>query len=69
MKHVALLRYGVIFKKAFSNMDVFKGFVRDILGIHLQITAVKTVEQEFKPAIGNVAVKFDLFFTVSLSCY
>jgi len=60
MKQVAPLRYGVIFKKAFCNVDIFKGFMRDILGIHLEITTVET-EKEFKPAIGNVAVKFDLF--------
>ncbi len=60
MKSVASLRYGVIFKKAFSDVDVFKGFVRDILGINLNIDKVET-EKEFKPTIGNVAVKFDLY--------
>ena len=34
MKQVASLQYGVIFKKAFCDVDVFKGFVRDILGIN-----------------------------------
>jgi len=60
MKKVASLRYGVIFKKAFSDVDVFKGFVRDILGINLEITTIET-EKEFKPAIGHVQVKFDLY--------
>ncbi|MDD5228397.1 MAG: PD-(D/E)XK nuclease family transposase [Methylococcales bacterium] len=60
MKQVASLQYGVIFKKAFCDVDVFKGFVRDILGIHLNIDKVET-EKEFKPAIGKVAVKFDLY--------
>ncbi len=60
MKKVASLRYGVIFKKAFSDIDVFKGFVRDVLGINLEIDKVET-EKEFKPTIGNVAVKFDLY--------
>jgi predicted transposase/invertase (TIGR01784 family) len=60
MKQVASLQYGVIFKKAFSDVDVFKGFVRDILGINLEITNVET-EKEFKPAIGHVNVKFDLY--------
>jgi predicted transposase/invertase (TIGR01784 family) len=60
MKQVASLQYGVIFKKAFCDVDVFKGFVRDILGIEINIDKVET-EKEFKPAIGNVAVKFDLF--------
>jgi len=60
MKQVASLRYGVIFKKAFSDVDVFKGFVRDILGINLKIDKVET-EKEYKPAIGQVAVKFELY--------
>jgi len=60
MKQVASLQYGVIFKKAFSDVGVFKGFVRDILGINLEITTVET-EKEFKPAIGHVSVKFDLY--------
>ena len=60
MKQVASLQYGVIFKKAFCDVDVFKGFVRDILGIDLNIDKVET-EKEFKPAIGKVAVKFDLY--------
>jgi predicted transposase/invertase (TIGR01784 family) len=60
MKQVASLRYGVIFKKGFCDVDVFKGFVRDILGINLEITTVET-EKEFKPPIGNIAVKFDLY--------
>ena len=48
MKKVASLRYGVIFKKAFCDVDVFKGFVRDILGINIEIDKVET-EKEFKP--------------------
>ncbi|TAN49526.1 MAG: Rpn family recombination-promoting nuclease/putative transposase [Methylococcaceae bacterium] len=60
MKDVASLRYGVIFKKAFSDVDVFKGFVRDILGIHLNIDKVE-MEKEFKPTIGHVRIKFDLY--------
>jgi predicted transposase/invertase (TIGR01784 family) len=60
MKQVASLQYDVIFKKAFSDITVFKGFVRDILGINLEIDKVET-EKEFKPAIGHVKVKFDLY--------
>ena len=60
MKQVASLQYGVIFKKAFCDVDVFKGFVRDILGIELNIDKVET-KKESKPAIGKVAVKFDLY--------
>jgi hypothetical protein len=42
MKKVASLRYGIIFKKAFCDVDVFTEFVRDILGIHIEIDRVQT---------------------------
>ncbi|CAK0752233.1 conserved hypothetical protein [Gammaproteobacteria bacterium] len=60
MKEVAPLRYGVIFKKAFGEPEVFKGFVRDFLGIHLEIDKVET-EKSFPDPVGNVASRFDLF--------
>lgn len=60
MKAVASLRYGVIFKKAFSRPDIFKAFVKDILGIELQIDHVET-EKSFESAIGSVDSRFDLF--------
>jgi len=60
MKKVASLRYGVIFKKAFSNPDIFKAFVKDFIGIELSIDKVET-EKSFVPQIGNVDTRFDLF--------
>ncbi|MCX7069264.1 MAG: PD-(D/E)XK nuclease family transposase [Methylococcales bacterium] len=60
MKQVASLRYGVIFKKAFCDVMVFKGFVRDILGIQLDIDKVET-EKVFDTVIGSVKTQFDLF--------
>ena len=60
MKKVASLRYGVIFKKAFSNPDIFKAFVKDFIGIELVIDKVET-EKSFVPQIGNVDTRFDLF--------
>ncbi|MFI3122307.1 MAG: PD-(D/E)XK nuclease family transposase [Methylococcales bacterium] len=60
MKKVASLRYGVIFKKAFCDVTVFKGFVRDILGINLEIDKVET-EKEFEHPVGRVKPEFDLF--------
>jgi hypothetical protein len=60
MTAVASLRYGVIFKKAFSRPDIFKAFVKDILGIELQIDHVET-EKSFESAIGSVDSRFDLF--------
>jgi predicted transposase/invertase (TIGR01784 family) len=60
MIKVASLRYGVIFKKAFCDVSVFKGFVRDILGINLEIDTVET-EKEFDTLIGSVKPRFDLY--------
>jgi len=60
MKKVASLRYGVIFKKAFSQPDIFKAFVKDFLGIELVIDKVE-MEKSFDPPIGNVDSRFDLF--------
>ncbi len=60
MKKVASLRYGVIFKKAFSQPDIFKAFVKDFLAIELDIDQVE-MEKAFDPPIGNVDTRFDLF--------
>ena len=60
MKKVASLRYGVVFKKAFCNVDIFKAFVKDMLGIELNIDKVET-EKSFDPPIGRVNSHFDLF--------
>lgn len=58
MKQVAPLRYGVIFKKAFGQVDIFKAFVKDIIGIDLDINKVET-EKQFTQGISNVKVEFD----------
>ena len=60
MKHVASLRYGVVFKKAFCDPEIFAAFIRDMLGLTLEIEQVET-EKEFNPPIGYVAPRFDLF--------
>ena len=60
MKRVAPLRYGVIFKKAFREKDIFTAFVRDVLGIEVEVEEV-LMEKSFMPSIGNVAVEFDLY--------
>ena len=60
MKEVASLQYGVIFKKAFSQLDVFNAFVKDILGIEFNCDKVET-EKSFTQKIGNVKVEFDLY--------
>ena len=60
MKQVASLQYGVIFKKAFSQPDIFTAFVRAVLGIEFSCDVVET-EKSFSPPIGNVDSRFDLF--------
>ncbi len=60
MKSVASLRYGTIFKKAFSQKEIFTAFVRDTLGIEVEIEKVET-EKSFEPTIGHVGVTFDLY--------
>ena len=60
MVKVASLKYGVIFKKAFSKPKIFTAFVKDMLGIDIEIDKVET-EKSFSPIIGKVDTKFDLF--------
>jgi len=60
MKLVASLRYGVIFKKAFCDLEIFTTFVHDVLGIDLEITKVET-EKSFAQPIGQVIPRFDLY--------
>jgi hypothetical protein len=41
----------VIFKKAFTDPTVFKAFVRDILGIEVEVDKIET-EKKFEPKNG-----------------
>ncbi len=43
----------VIFKKAFTNKTVFKAFVKDVLGIEVEIDKIET-EKKFDPPIGYI---------------
>jgi len=60
MKQVASLKYGVVFKKAFCDPEIFTAFVQDMVGIPVEIDHVET-EKEFEPPIGYVKPRFDLF--------
>jgi hypothetical protein len=50
----------VIFKKAFTDKTVFKAFVRDILGIEVEVEKIET-EKKFAPSIGYVDFELDIF--------
>lgn len=60
MKHVASLKYGVVFKKAFCDPEIFMAFVKDMIGLSVEVEYVET-EKEFDPPIGYVKPRFDLF--------
>jgi len=60
MIKVSPLRYGVIFKKAFTKPHIFTAFVKDFFGVDIEIDHVET-EKSFSPPIGNVDSHFDLF--------
>ena len=51
---------GVIFKKAFTNKIVFEAFVKDVLGIEVEIGSIET-EKKFTPKIGYVDFELDIF--------
>jgi hypothetical protein len=50
----------VIFKKAFTNKIVFKAFVKDILGIDVEVDVIET-EKKFNPKIGYIDFELDIF--------
>jgi hypothetical protein len=50
----------VIFKKAFSDITVFKAFVRDILEIEIEVDRIET-EKKPKPKVGYIDFELDIF--------
>jgi hypothetical protein len=46
MKKVAPLRYGVIFKKAFCDPEIFSAFVRDVTGVPIEVDLVAKTARE-----------------------
>ena len=50
----------VFFKKAFTDEVIFKGFVKDIVGIEIQLDKIET-EKSFHPKLSNVNFKYDIF--------
>jgi len=60
MIEVAPLKYGVVFKKAFSKKNVFNQFVRDVVQREVNVEELYQ-EYEYKDQVGKVAIKYDLF--------
>ncbi len=49
-----------IFKKAFTDEDVFVQFVKDILNIDFKVGKIET-EKKFDVPVGLIDIKFDIF--------
>ncbi|MCI5149420.1 MAG: hypothetical protein D3916_08545 [Candidatus Electrothrix sp. MAN1_4] len=67
MKKVASLKYGVVFKKAFCDPEIFTAFVQDMLGLSVLIKHVEA-EKEFDPPVGYIKPRFDLFAEDASQC-
>ena len=50
----------IIFKKAFTDKIVFKAFVRDILGLDVEVDKIET-EKKFDPKVGYIDFELDIF--------
>ncbi len=50
----------VIFKKVFTDKEIFAGFVKDVLGIEITNFTIET-EKRFEPKIGQIDFKLDIF--------
>ena len=60
MTEVIPLKYGSVFKRAFSNPKVFRQFVADVVGIEIEVERVHT-EYEYPEPVGFVRSTYDLF--------
>ncbi len=60
MVRVIPLESGAMFKHVFGQVDVFKAFVKDVVGVELNIERVQ-MEYEYPKPIGYVKTKYDLF--------
>jgi predicted transposase/invertase (TIGR01784 family) len=49
-----------IFKKAFTNKEVFQQFVKDIFGVEINVNKIET-EKKFTPKIGHIDIKIDVY--------
>ncbi|MEM7534482.1 MAG: PD-(D/E)XK nuclease family transposase [Chloroflexota bacterium] len=60
--HIARLDNSVVFKKLFRDPDILNEFIKDLLGLDLQITAAQIeTEKKFAPPVGKVDIAYDIF--------
>jgi len=57
---LAPLDNGTIFKKAFSDKDVFLPFIKDLFNIDIEVETIET-EKQFVPPISPVDFKLDIY--------
>jgi predicted transposase/invertase (TIGR01784 family) len=57
---LASLDNETIFKQAFTDQTVFKSFVKDIVGIDIDVDKIET-EKKFEPKVGNIDFTYDIF--------
>ncbi len=50
----------VIFKKAFTDKIVFTAFVKDIVGIDIEVDEIQT-EKKFEPKVGHIDFSLNIF--------
>lgn len=60
MVEVIPLKYGVTFKRVFSDPEIFSQFASDVLGFPVHVDQVFT-EYEYPEPVGYVKIKYDLF--------
>jgi predicted transposase/invertase (TIGR01784 family) len=60
MVEVIPLKYGVTFKRVFSDPEIFSQFASDVLGFPVHVDKVFT-EYEYPEPVGYVKIKYDLF--------
>ena len=51
---------GTIFKKAFTDIEVFEQFIQDVLGFEVKVSKIET-EKKVEPKIGQIAFELDIF--------
>ena len=60
MIDVIPLKYGPIFKRAFSKPNIFREFVHAVTGVQVNVKRVHT-EYKYPERVGNVNIQYDIF--------